>query len=662
MKRRGRIRALVLSTFCMLFVFAACGKPKIEPHVPLQEVLIQYEADSNIQAFTALEDGTVFLVVYEELAYKLYQYNAQGECKASYLLEDYSNIGAVAAKENKETVYFTGQCQSELSLFALQTGTGQIDTLCVLKDSAGLVQARQLVLLDNRLYVVGQGDWNMGVGSLGREYDFSAGDRLVCCSVETKECYPLPLEFPVSIAPQENGTLMILGYLPSEGCCLMEYDPKRDKIEIKKSLAEYKFDSFAVCNAGESLIYNCKWNQYGLVVADINNLDMEIEIYENALQRSFSPVWYAGGRVYCQERFSNQLVSFPLDAVQRQNETVRLVSTEALASIAPYGCGYALERIELGEEEREKIMLKMLAQDRDYDLCMASTEDSGSLIMRNSNLFYPLNDLPGIEEYFEKCFPYVREAAVNDEGAIWMLPFSVSVYGMLVQEERMEQTGIYLHDNMNLSEFADLVCGLSEEEQGLFEIYPENVSRSFINQYFWHNSSAEGEFYLECMKSLRTLHQNEDLLFLENTMLYQDELLCHIMRFDGGTAFDKVMLQFGTAVYSIPKGSSTDKNNAACHFLAVNPDSRHLSETLSYLADLIAYMTERDDLWYFKDFPAEPGSLEEQIHSLYENGEISFAIDEDVYGADYAGILMSELPLEEYVQETERRYRMYQGE
>ena len=38
-------------------------------------------------------------------------------------------------------------------------------------------------------------------------------------------------------------------------------------------------------------------------------------------------------------------------------------------------------------------------QDKDYDLCIGSTYDSASQVMKDSESFYPLNDIPGVEEY-----------------------------------------------------------------------------------------------------------------------------------------------------------------------------------------------------------------------------------------------------------------------
>ena len=74
--------------------------------------------------------------------------------------------------------------------------------------------------------------------------------------------------------------------------------------------------------------------------------------------------------------------------------------------------------------------------------------------MKNSNSFYPLNDIPGIEEYLDRCFPYVREAATKEDGTIWMLPFLVFVDGMLVQEVKFLQDNIIFSDGVTCEKLA----------------------------------------------------------------------------------------------------------------------------------------------------------------------------------------------------------------
>lgn len=658
---KKKAKAAVFGIVWIIFSFAACKKVKIESGVPLQEVLIEYPMD-NVQAFTARNDGMVFLITIEQpidefmSGYKFYQYNIEGKCVDEYELGKYSYIQAIAAQENKDIVYFIGQEDSNaLCLFAFHLTTRQIDKLC---EFPYFKEIKKMICTDSRIYVLGQRQRVEIVKQGTSEYDFSAEEKLIYYSIDDQELYDLGFEFPINMALGEGETIVVLGYLAENGYCLMEYDPVSDTMKIKKRLDAYKFDDFVVCNEGKSLIYGYVNNPHGLVKADYNNMELEVELYEYVDQNGINEfVWYAGERVYCMDSISKHLISFPLDAVQRQNKELRLISE--LPSASPYGCGYVIDWVNMSWD---KIVLKTLAQDRDYDLCMGSSSYAGSYAMKNSDSFYPLNDVPGIEEYMERCFPYVREAATKESGAIWMLPFTVWTSGVVVQEDQLEQTGISLWDNMTYMEFAELIRGLSEEEKNLIDLSSYYLSNSFAQQYFWHNTSVKENSFFTCMESLRELYE----IFPPKLALWErvpcmsetfgmdifDDITFTLSRYEGSQA----------RVYSFPRGKSTDKNMLGCYFLAVNPNSTRLKETLSYLADLIAYLMERDDIWYFKDFQTEPSSFAEQVYGLYQDGEIPFAIDKDVYETGFEEALNGELPLEKYIEDTDRKLQMYLGE
>ncbi len=642
--------------FCMVVFLAACGQEKVEPGVPLQDVTTEYETKGVVRAVASLKDGTVFAVTVGLSGYQFDCFDGEGKGIWSCPLEGYGNIDSIITAEDGKTIYFVGQKDSIfMYLFAFHTDTKQVDELC--NFGVDIARARKIVLLDDKMYIMGQKKMRTGSFSNNADYDFSLGETLLCCSMEDGEYSDMEFEYPINIAESGKGTLLILAYFPDEGYCFMEYNPKDGSAKQKAKLDHYKFDDFAVCNNGNSLIYDYLGNSRGLVLADFDNLELEVDLYMDSLIAvvSDSKVWYENSRVYLEDSSTQKLVGFPLDDVQKKNRTVRLIATSELSFVAPYGCGYALER---QEEDWDKIALKVLAQDQDYDLCMGSSSYARGLAMRDSDVLCPLNDVPGIDEYFDRCFPYVREAATTESGEIWMLPFSANLYTMLVHEERAAQQGLNLHNNMTFAEFVQFVQGLSEKERGMFYMYPKEIGDDVLRKYFGHYTSVQGEKFLEYMEGLRALYQKENLLNPPGDV-NQEILLCTIElvgRFPMSLSY---MGRNGFSVYSIPKGEDLDKNSVTLYYLAVNKKSKYKEEALCYLADLIAYLMKQDELLIFKDYKTEAGSREEQTHKLFENGEVFFAIDEDVYQKDYVEVLKSEQPLKEYAEEVERRLQLY---
>ena len=661
MKKRARLTGLC-GIFCMLLFFAACGKTKIEPGVPLQDVLTEYESEGVVKAVTTLKDGTAFAIIANETQphYWIHRFDTQGKCTGTYPLNDCANIDTIVAEEDGDTIYFMGQSNSlYVNLMKYRISTGETETLTNFGNAFS--QATHLVLLDDKIYAKGQRSYSSALhmsSAAMTEYDFSAKDVIMYYSFSEGYYLPLDLKYPVSMADSGNGTLIVLAYYPDNGYCLVEYDPQEDACELRTALDNYKFFDFAVCNSGKSLVYDNPWSAQGIVISDLDNIDLEIEVYDNFLPSSPNRVWAGGGRIFLQDFHTQKLISFPLDSVQKKNKAVSLVATPELSSVVPYGCGYTLERM---EESWDKIALKMLAQDRDYDLCMGSSEYAGSITLRDSGTMYPLNDLPGIEEYLDRCLPYLREAAVDENGTIWMLPFSASILTLRVQEEQLAQAGIDLRDNMTIREFAEVVSALSPEEAGRLDAFPNDISSNFLRQYFWHNTTAQDEFFLETLKSLRALHQNEDLLRIDYVP-GGEPLLSMLLPYGKEPEMELMATRDGASLLSIPKGRAEDKNNVTVYFLCVNKKSKNRTEALQYLTDLITYLMRKNEFYCFLDYEAEPGSLQEQIHRLFENGEICFAIDEDVCGTDYIEVLSGDRPLEEYALEVERRLQLYRSE
>ena len=82
---------------------------------------------------------------------------------------------------------------------------------------------------------------------------------------------------------------------------------------------------------------------------------------------------------------------------------------------------------------------------------------------------------------------------------------------------------------------------------------------------------------------------------------------------------------------------------------------------MAYLTELIAYLMHGGGMTYFTYWNKE-NALDETLYQVYENGEIAFAIDPDVYEEGLEEMLLGTLPLEEYRKKTESKLKMYWGE
>ncbi len=654
MKKRSGI--VLFGLFFAVCFFASCGKMQIEPNPPLQEVLIKYKLD-NINAFAAADNGTAYMLCYtpsDDIFVSgncMYRFDAEGEQTGEYLLSDYTQLTTIDVGEDEHIVYFTGQgMKPDLCLFALNAETGEVEELCAFPY---FQNAKKVVYINGRVYVLGQQQWAYNTVDEAGDYNFVGGEKLVYYDINTKEIYNLGFEYPINIAAAKDDILAVLGYLETEGYCIMEYDPKKDAMQVRQRLERFSFDNFAVCNNGDSLLYSYDIN-FGLMMVDYENPEIEVEIYEDVFAER--TIEAAGDRIYCMDEITKYVVSFPLSAVRRENKAVKLISS--WGNVAPYGCGYALERIGMSWDQ---IVLKTLAQDKDYDLCIGSTYDSASQVMKDSESFYPLNDIPGVEEYLNRCFPYVKEAATKEDGTIWMLPFLVEGRGLLIREDELLQAGIPISQGMTYTELASAVHGLSEQQKSLLYLPMYIIARSCMDQYLSHSPLKDSfQEYIEALKQLYI-----DLPFRSGQKISNDLLLRYEF-FGRDKWVDQWYIEqykeVGYTFCSFPSAGSSGKNVIYCYFIAVNPNSSRLKETLSYIADLTGYLAAQENVWYFTDYQAEPGSFEEQIYQIYQNGEIPFSVDADVYLTDMEKVFFGEIPVEQYVKDVEQKLLKYQKE
>lgn len=657
--KKRKIGMVIISLFLVL-IGTACGKEQAVSSIPLQELIVEYPLDNPL-AYAATEDGKVYIVNFKrmeegESEYQLHCFDKQGVQESSIRLEkDYSMIEALAVSENGKQIYFTSQNDKygvNLYLFSYSVENDEISMLCEL---SYFDRIKQLVVVGDMIYLLGQSPNWQTKKAPDSGYLFS-GERLVAYRLGTNDQLQLGFDFPVSISSSGAGTLIVFGYLESDGYCMMEYDPKKDSMQIISKLENYKFDCFAACNEGKDVIYDYNPNSRGLVISNIQELSVEAELYPDSMT-NLMPPGCAGGRVYCHDRKTGNLISFPLDAVQKNNEELTFIAKEYGILNSPYGCGYFINKLEMSSE---KLTLKILARDKDFDLCMGDTLFGSGGNLRDNGVFYPLNDVPEIQEYLNRCFSFVREAATKEDGTIWMLPVDVNIFGLVVKQKSAKEAGLSLYDGMTWKEYAKQICKTKEKYLKKIDIRPSFLTFVFGHQYFTRYHTLEGDLFSDAYAALSEICEVSSAEEIAEDNLIVDSVGGPIWIGFGG---DYIRQQYGEdAIFvAMPKPSVEDRNIANCVFLAVNPDSAKRDEALAYLAALAAYLSQREDLPFFKDWQGE-GILDETLHKAYENGEVGFAVDYDVYGEGFDELFSGTLPLSEYIKKTESKLKMYWGE
>ena len=494
----------------LIFLCGGCGKSEEKDQKKvLSEAIAVYQGELPVVAYTVDREGNLFTVGIQtegETYYCLYKYDKDQNLLWEYSFDSsFAGIDALAAEER--TVYFTANRIAEgkhiyMSLYALNMDTKEIS---VLADYTFYDTVHQMLLQDERLYLLGAREYSAKVKQQGGSNGYSFyEDCLIYYQLKEKESYTIEIEYPIWMAFTEDNRLMVHAYMEGEGYQMLQYDPVKDSIESIVDFDSYRVKDFAICHNGKDLIYSYGYNSRGIVLAALNNLDSETELCPTTLTGIVdTKLFYHNGEVYLLNKESH-VMRFALADVYRGNEAIRYISP-GYEIDAPYGCGHTMQRQELSED---KFVLKVLAQDSDYDLCLIDTINSSSYNLRKNGVFCPLNDVPGVEEYLDLCFPYVKEAAVKEDGTVWMLPIAVYMPGLIVQEETLQEMGVSLQRNMDWEKFFSIIAGMTPEEKELISLSRMVCSMLFFQQYFTRYNSVDQEIFRQNMAALRQVDSN----------------------------------------------------------------------------------------------------------------------------------------------------------
>ena len=327
----------------------------------------------------------------------------------------------------------------------------------------------------------------------------------------------------------------------------------------------------------------------------------------------------------------------------------------------PFGCGYTINVNGLSSEEAA---LKILSLDKDYDMCYISSRDRIAYSLKSQGSFYPLNDVPGVSEYLDKCFPSIKNAFTNENGDIWALPIWSNSYFIA------KNTGEADFSEMTTERFIDYVDGLSEKD----------TSKSFFNSYAYtdeilkeyvmtHDSFDTAEFRAAAEKIKQSSRINfaasdyqamtsgdyENPLFLESTLM--------ILGVENSYSF----MQSGAPDYSVTGVPCVSNKNVLLPnviFLCANPNSEHLNDALDYISKIAEYQLTNPDQFVLTLENGVYGDNDtvRQMTELYNSAEVYFTYPADIYWDDFCSYLSDKISLEQFITEADRKLQVYLNE
>lgn len=320
----------------------------------------------------------------------------------------------------------------------------------------------------------------------------------------------------------------------------------------------------------------------------------------------------------------------------------------------------------------ESFALSVLSLEDSYDLYLMSSRQNISENIRNKGSFYPLNEVKGVNEYIEACFPYIKEAARTEDGEIWMLPISIDIPCLLYNEELCMDKGIDLTAATEMEELVDFLRVI-QEDNSLKDSH--NISLYMLTENIFHQYlRSYKNFDTELFSNIASLLKNK-LNYLKGEVVLGNPSSVWEMLRTGDTDNFLIDLEYyleqqaryastsNIRLRDLPNVTNKKTSVATCLFIAVNPYSKNLKSTLGYISSLCDYILKHDEAMLFHDRNRYPSvQAFSDLYDIYSNGEIAFTYPDELYMKDYEKYLLDEIDLDTFILEANRKLHAYMNE
>ena len=674
----SRIKIMMLSGL-FIVLLAGCNKgAKQEELLPVTRDAFSYSVSEKTYTITVDDEGRLYTVKSELPKFEKTEMNIQEleQLKAIHTFEVYDTDGKSIMQ--KELKFGTGRAEQMLvvdgTIYCITPDSMEnfvyiIDTkewnVMQSLELPGYQRVYNMVLLDDYLYVLGK---TKGAASNGYNlhpdvilYNY-LGEQIsrINLKEENPQMEKMKVDFPISIYATEQDTLMIYRYTEEHGFGFLEFDPTAMTL-MEQEWYHTNYARNNVGSCGDGYTYTTENKLYYGTTKGV-----QVQLLPDGVNLT-EPAVYRKGFAFFRNMEHPDVVKrvCVLDIIQENNE-IRMLTNQNPNDF-PYGCGYQMSTQPATTDE---FALKVLAQDSDFDLFLLSSRQDCAYNLQKNGAFYALNDVEGVEQYLDACFPYIKELAVNEDGDIWMVPVGLAIPGMIYNKEFCEENGVE-YVQMDYLEFLSFMKKVESEEPDLASMAVVTLLEELFMQYLTRHDSFDTDIFRSCISRLREIYAEygewgtNDVYgqsLSEGTI--EDFYLDYAVY---SAWFAKVAERIkdseGYGISGIPRIADGIGNVGTITILAVNPQSENLEDTLKYITDFCNYMVTKQDSFVLADesMYTDTPFIREQ-YRLYANGAVDFRIDSEVYLDDFISYVKGEVELEDAIAEAERKMKIYKGE
>lgn len=319
----------------------------------------------------------------------------------------------------------------------------------------------------------------------------------------------------------------------------------------------------------------------------------------------------------------------------------------------------------------DSFALTVLSQDSSYDICLANSRQTFSATLRDKGSFYPLNDIDGVNEYLEQCFPYLREAATDADGNVWMLPIAVSIPSLAVNPSVCEKFGAEDILTMNGEESINLVIEMGKDSEKCKYIGSVNLNyytELMVSAYLMDNDTLDTPKFRSMLQKIKeTMFANYDIFYNKSEGLLQAHLSGDYSELPFSTVshdYDYRMLNAGGATLRpVPTLADSTSSVATITYITVNPSAGSLAAACDYVSRLAKQLMADQNSMTLENSPLfSSDEFYSELKKICGDAKARFSMDNEIFINDIYNYLEGTSSLDEAITEADRKLRAYLNE
>jgi len=626
---------------------------------------ITYDTGRYKTVDSIFDGHPVDLPIYESM---LYVVDKAGNTIANYIFDEEVTLYNVVYFKN--AIYYTidsAKGNAEVPVLCKFDLTEEKKTeLYVLN---GFSSIKKMVEINGVLYILGYEKGLLGkqINLFDRSDDYVySGEVIIAYNIETDAYSDFYSDLPISISKTPNNKLMIYSYDENGGYGFLKYTPENNSFSSKIYSDFRMLYDFAMFSETE-FIYSNQFINRRVIAADFTSKESIAELLDD--------IPLISGFI-CKNEYFYYVDYDDSHRVKRINLTERLelrklgtiniISAEYVYE-APISSGFNVNRQDIGYDD---FALRVLSQDSNYEICAINSRQPFASAIRDKGSFYPLNGIKGVEEYIDACFPFIKSAATDKNGNIWMIPVAINPAVIVYNENLCKALGIDMSGGISAEQFINGVDSLYKngKHNALYSVQAEFLTENLISQYL----NAHNSFNTTSFKRLADLLKNK-VFENYNAFNMSDEMA---RAYYNGDYSDVALLTVNNTWQHSGLASNqnfrvapfpyVDDNSVTiidCVFLSVNPNAANLNAALAYISQIVNTLSNDENNLMLADNPLyESGEYFRGLREIYKNGAIRFSFDHSIFMNDFYSYIDNKLSLDRFISEADRKLRMYLNE